>query len=383
MRTAKQVKTLGRFILSAAMLATSSMSMSSLAATAGKPVAMALSKGAGPCVPASADDHHCDAMEKAHLEMVGVKKEFAKQLPDLIKTPRAAIAAFVLLHPYEELAPEQRQWMLKARTDGNNDALVQSILATESIVSKGTRLMDERAMRRVVELDPDNAFGWMLDYYIALRDKDQDRMTMALKKIGAAKRYDDYSQPLYKELIALAAKTPWTDAQKKQHMQRIGFGTPEFAHVNRYMGALWKPGFGVLNSGCLQPKGEALEQCKALGDLLYADNRKLANQKYGETLLLRLETDPLRRAQLQSAQRTRQWQLGELKRASKSAPGRDPLVRTQKDLDNLISNGEQAAIRRALAREGISEQPPKDWMPKKAKGKQLPPQPVPSVPAAH
>lgn len=78
-------------------------------------------------------------------------------------------------------------------------------LATQACAIR-TGCNRDLAIRRLVEIDPDNAYGWMLAFKWAAQHQRPEEMKRALEKIGSARYFENYQGRAHRDLFAAAER---------------------------------------------------------------------------------------------------------------------------------------------------------------------------------
>jgi hypothetical protein len=291
-------------------------------------------------------------------------RQFAALLPSLVTTPRQAVAATLFLQLQPERRADRERWLGYARQHGGNDPLVQMVLGSQVTRSIGRKQMEHEALARLKSLEPDNAYAWLLA--MALEAEGSDATLAALRQAGRATRYDDHWRELERELYQLAKHWPRSPREKAMLGEQAVTADADFVHARGIMSALWMPGFQRLVETCKAPTADVLADCRHVATLLAADDRNLVEHGVGIAMLKRLETDPQRVAALEEQSRVMRWRQARMVEFN-LASGRELLANGPDDVIYLMEYGEQAALLRALEREGLPAFPPDDWRPGSAR----------------
>ena len=99
-----------------------------------------------------------------------------------------------------------------------NDAYTLSLATQACAIEVGCNR--EMAIRRLVALDPDNAYGWMLAFKWAAQHQRPEDMRRALEKIGSARYYENYQGRTHRDLFAAAEWLRPGDANLLAHIAR-------------------------------------------------------------------------------------------------------------------------------------------------------------------
>lgn len=89
------------------------------------------------------------------------------------------------------------------------DAYTLSMAAQACAIEAGCNR--DLAIRRLVAIDPDNAFGWMLAFKWAAQHQQPERMAEAMTRIGQAHYYENYIGRIHRDLFAAAQRHALAD----------------------------------------------------------------------------------------------------------------------------------------------------------------------------
>lgn len=90
------------------------------------------------------------------------------------------------------------------------DAYTLSLATQACEISAGCNR--DLAIRRLVAIDPDNAFGWILAFRWAAQHQRPEGMKRALEEIGSARYYENYQGRAHRDLFAAAERLRPGDA---------------------------------------------------------------------------------------------------------------------------------------------------------------------------
>jgi hypothetical protein len=90
------------------------------------------------------------------------------------------------------------------------DAYTLSLAAQACAIEAGCNR--DMAIRRLVAIDPDNAFGWMLAFKWSAQHQQSEGMKLALDQIGRARYFENYQGRAHRDLFAAAGRLEPGDA---------------------------------------------------------------------------------------------------------------------------------------------------------------------------
>ena len=167
------------------------------------------------------------------------------------------------------------------------------------------------AIRRLLERDPDNAFGWSLAFKWAAQHQDAGAMRQALTGMAAAHRYEDYQGRIGRDLFAATADLAPGDAELlASSVRRFGearySATEDFHDDVRYACTTASNVDDTYRSRWLDANPDARADCLRVAVLL-ADSTDLWGARWGWQQVQARQTEAQARAQAGEHLRDATW----------------------------------------------------------------------------
>lgn len=226
-------------------------------------------------------------------------------------------------------------------------------------------------VRHLLAVDPDNAAAWMVAMDTARQRKDQDGFDSALREASQAKIYDPRIGAVFLHMQDQLANVSQPDSchspQWKSEMQRgLGRAPTDADLLDGMAGAVEMaialPSFSGL-FGCKDTGWPLTEkrrkQCIALLSRVAAGDT-LIEQMLANVLLIKLQSDAEKLAQLRERYRQLRWLM--------SIAREKPFP--QDYFARIYADGEVAVLQ-AIAIERHQWPPPADWLPDDERGRVL------------
>jgi len=169
----------------------------------------------------------------------------------------------------------------------------------------------EAAIRRLTELEPDNAYGWSLAFKWASLRHDAASMREAIQRMAESTHYDNYqgriTRDLLRETELLAPGDVGYLADIASEARSVGFGAiDDFKHDVRY-GCRRRPALDTSNQlRWLEIHPEMQDDCLRIAKVLSAST-DLTSAYWGWRRILEAESIPARRDAILPQVRNSRW----------------------------------------------------------------------------
>ncbi len=340
--------------------------------------------GTTPATPAPADGACANSSsnsteEPDSAESTEAQAAWLRGQNDIIKSlanshdPRMLLAAALHAVPLQLVAPTELTTgsspavlLSRAQKAGPNDPQIWWISAVQN---GGDELIHarEQAIRRLIEIVPQNAAIWLLELDRANAADDVIAGRLAIEHAAKAKYFDDYFMALTATLLRASENMPASvlalyadeagsnDVTTQKNQRLIMSFSLSLASA--------MPGYQALTRAC-DPKlavssdTQLHMDCLAISKLMSDTSTSLISQMIGLHLQRKLASDSVQLADVERQLRNMEWLRLNESRLDYSTNDASIDRRYQQILDG---QSEQDNIRAHLSDAGVSLEPPEDW----------------------
>jgi len=313
-----------------------------------------------------------DALEALARESISAMNRYYLDLAERAETggeARELLAASALVHQAaisasfvdfkQDLSGELRRAKLleRARAAGPDDPLVLWVATVQPCDKSADECASD--LRRLEQIDADNAAVWMLASDRAKRSGDAESARVAIARAAQSHRFDDYLWSYNLTFLQVLLAAPPVPSQ--------GSGKSEQAYAKVAMslglpGSQASPPFETFAQACM-PKGAATTDpslradCLAVAKILATGNGSRLSWWLGLSLCEKLDSDADRATRCRRDLRTSEWLV------SKRMPALNALAQTSAGGEQLVhlmtqAKNEVGFDRSLLAQAGIPAEPP-------------------------
>jgi len=265
---------------------------------------------------------------------------------------------------------EANRWRAEARMRANDDPV--ALLLTMGREANPRKTGDDATVARWRAVDPKNLTPWMYDLADEATALTSDSAAEPPLRDGffdvarATERFDLYFDDVVRETTLAVRRHPPSASMRKTLF------APDYPNLDAYaygLGtALWAsaavPSFMPLVQAC---KGEPLRatptraaDCRAMAGLLRERSDTMFGRLFGIALVRRAATDDAERLAIKDERRREDWRMAQWREAMLLDPDGTSMHTTARLLESADIS-EMALMDAAIARAGLSSEPPPDW----------------------
>ena len=310
------------------------------------------------------------AFDRYRLDLVAelaTRNDARQLLAAAMYSPRASFGRTLADVP-EELRFDS---LLKRAQESGADVPIVWWMSAMEACRHGTEkpCPESAAVRRLTEIDSDNAAAWVLEFHRARREHEGDSERKALSMAARARRHDEYTWELEKLLLRAALSGPPVPVELDDHPAGL-----EADAIHKYYAFVTSFGVALavalpptepLKETCASTNGVQPDQglradCAAIGRTMAAGATSVISQFVGQRVLRQMGL----LSQGEEGLLRREWQW----RNDQAGPMIDLMMRDSSGLDRLLhllleSNTEIEFHRSLLRDAGKPTSPPDGWPP--------------------
>lgn len=272
----------------------------------------------------------------------------------------------------DAMPAQAREWLQAALDARPRDPLVARF-EIDACSDMGLRCAPDQALASLLAQEPDNAEVHLRALHAAQRRGDQVAVARHWQDAVRATRFDGGTRLFGRALLRAYSDLQWPlpDAALSRTIEQVraqGLELEPRALAMLPAQQVWAayalPPLGPLQqvSACKVARARTAhgDECMAVAGLLAADDSNLLVPQLGLKVLIALTTGTPDQQPWEQQLRQLQWQ--------QSAPVEAMLGQTLSSamylqMETMLRDGELAALRQTLARNGLAAAPPADWRP--------------------